>query len=36
MTICSYVLYKGGTYTVMVTAYNSDGESVSDEFVYVY
>ncbi len=28
--------YIKGTYTVMVTAYNSDGESVSDEFVYVY
>lgn len=28
--------YIKGTYTVTVTAYNSDGESVSDEFVYVY
>lgn len=25
-----------GTYTVTVTAYNSEGESVSDEFIYVY
>ena len=28
--------YIKGTYTVTVTAYNSDGESVSDEFTYVY
>ena len=28
--------YIKGTYTVTVTAYNSEGESVSDEFTYVY
>ena len=28
--------YIKGTYTVIVTAYNSEGESVSDEFIYVY
>ena len=28
--------YIKGTYTVTVIAYNSDGESVSDEFTYVY
>lgn len=28
--------YIKGTYTVTVTAYNSDGDSVSDEFIYVY
>lgn len=28
--------YEKGTYTVTVTAYNSEGESVSDEFIYVY
>ena len=28
--------YKKGTYTITITAYNSDGESVSDEFTYVY
>lgn len=28
--------YIKGTYTVTVTAYNSEGESVSDEFIYVY
>lgn len=30
------IFYIKGTYTVTVTAYNSEGESVSDEFVYVY
>lgn len=28
--------YIKGTYTVTITAYNSDGESVSDEFTFVY
>ena len=28
--------YIRGTYTVTITAYDSDGESVSDEFIYVY
>ena len=28
--------YIKGKYTVKVTAYNSEGESVSDEFIYVY
>ena len=28
--------YIKGAYIVTVTAYNSDGESVSDEFIYVY
>lgn len=28
--------YIKGTYAVTVTAYNSEGESVSDEFIYVY
>ncbi len=28
--------YIKGSYTITVTAYNSDGESVSDEFTYVY
>ena len=28
--------YIRGTYTVIITAYDSDGESVSDEFIYVY
>lgn len=28
--------YIKGTYTVTVTAYNSEGESVSDEFTYIY
>lgn len=28
--------YINGTYTVTVTAYDSEGESVSDEFTFVY
>lgn len=28
--------YIKGTYTITVTAYDSDGKSVSDEFTYVY
>lgn len=28
--------YIKGTYIITITAYNSDGESVSDEFTYVY
>ncbi len=28
--------YIKGTYTITVTAYNSDGESVSDSFEYIY
>lgn len=28
--------YIKGTYSVVITAYNSEGESVSDEFTYVY
>lgn len=28
--------YIKGRYTVTITAYNSEGESVSDEFIYIY
>lgn len=28
--------YIKGTYTITITAYNSKGQSVSDEFIYVY
>lgn len=28
--------YIKGTYTIIITAYNSEGESVSDEFTYIY
>lgn len=28
--------FEKGTYTVTVTAYNSEGESVSNEFIYIY